>query len=601
MLADESEPVASSVDYGPPPFDDADADIIIRSSDLSDFRVLKFYVEKTSPVLKSMILGCILDPDATATDGLPVLTLPETRDTLSCLLSTVLPVPLCIPDTLDRMLAVLAAAQKYEMPLSSELVRKRVPLANFTTDMDLKATFRAYLVAWGYKLRPETMALARMTLSEVITVDSLGEDLCRASGPALSALEECRALCAAALEQGLLKFQASPSHRTGSILWHTNFAFMTPCTRQTEEGIPVWFIQFLANTGRYPGAVRTLNEDAFFRAWTEHVQPLRAGLGPRGWAPGARGSGSRQDTARTTICHSCASMSLAKLHENWSIVESYLAESLERVESRVSFDDDPAPALVGAEDHEALPTPTSPDVILQSRNGKDFYAHRAILSASSPIFQSLFTLPTPRKTPSTIDTPGNTARQHEPDLPVVTLSEDSVVLHALLTWIYPITSIMPTSFDQAALILSCMQKYEMDSSITLLRRYLSTTMSPPHHDLIHAGNALSAYALATSYRLADEARIAAKLTLPSILDWQLWRFTTDLPLLSGPALYALSAFHKRCRRFVLDALTLAEDGRTPSAAIWQSQKCAAGGPPPDWWSYSPRKPSHRPYVHIASI
>jgi len=47
-------------------------------------------------------------------------------------------------------------------------------------------------------------------------------------------------------------------------------------------------------------------------------------------------------------------------------------------------------------------------------------------------------------------------------LPVVRLSEDAEVLNCLLTMLYPITSMIPNSYDKTLMLLAASQKYDMD-------------------------------------------------------------------------------------------------------------------------------------------
>ncbi|KAI0044363.1 hypothetical protein FA95DRAFT_1464657, partial [Auriscalpium vulgare] len=111
-------------------FDDADADLILRSSDLTDFRVLKAILIRASPVLKAM-LSPSHPPTSQFTpninsrtstlklelqsEGPPILSMPEDAETLASLLSLALPVQSAIPETPQRIVHLLDVAQKYEM------------------------------------------------------------------------------------------------------------------------------------------------------------------------------------------------------------------------------------------------------------------------------------------------------------------------------------------------------------------------------------------------------------------------------------------------------------------------------------------------------
>jgi hypothetical protein len=99
---------------------DPDADIILRSCDLQDFRVLKLDIIRSSPVLGDLILrSSTIDSSDSSTsaraEGLPCIQLPENGDILSSLLTFVLPVPPILPPTTEQTMELLSVAQKYEM------------------------------------------------------------------------------------------------------------------------------------------------------------------------------------------------------------------------------------------------------------------------------------------------------------------------------------------------------------------------------------------------------------------------------------------------------------------------------------------------------
>lgn len=128
------------VDFGPP-FDNSDADIILRSGVTSvlapgstgnrvvatDFFVHKLFLVKASSVFKSLLsstsqafgqqnaedLKYGIKRDSRGT--LPVLCLSEHRDTIHCLLTAIYPVDIVYPQMLEAI-ETFAAACKYGMP-----------------------------------------------------------------------------------------------------------------------------------------------------------------------------------------------------------------------------------------------------------------------------------------------------------------------------------------------------------------------------------------------------------------------------------------------------------------------------------------------------
>lgn len=96
-------------------FDDPDADIILRSCDHREFRVLKLDVTRVSPVLREAIQSSLSSPTASTTPSLPSVQLSDSSVTLSGLLSLILHMPFVLPSTIEQTMLLLSAAQKYQM------------------------------------------------------------------------------------------------------------------------------------------------------------------------------------------------------------------------------------------------------------------------------------------------------------------------------------------------------------------------------------------------------------------------------------------------------------------------------------------------------
>jgi len=132
-ISDESSPLPNSDESSPPPnsdefleklrIEDPDADVILCSCDHQEFRVLKLYIIKVSPVLRDLIQSASSSHDANTTTSLPSIQLSDTGVTLSSLLTFVLPVPPVIPSTIEETMTLLSAAQKYQMDLVLSHIR----------------------------------------------------------------------------------------------------------------------------------------------------------------------------------------------------------------------------------------------------------------------------------------------------------------------------------------------------------------------------------------------------------------------------------------------------------------------------------------------
>ncbi|KAH9958133.1 hypothetical protein BC827DRAFT_1112721, partial [Russula dissimulans] len=135
-----------------------DADIILESSDLIHFRVHKLVLVTSSPFFRDMFSL----PQPTF-DGLPLVNLSEDADVLNSLVSMLYPVPPDIPDSNDSILALLAAAQKYDMVTVQSSIRAEISYRKLLSPTGAEA-FRSYAIACSKRLMPEMEAMARLTL-----------------------------------------------------------------------------------------------------------------------------------------------------------------------------------------------------------------------------------------------------------------------------------------------------------------------------------------------------------------------------------------------------------------------------------------------------
>ena len=160
-----------------------DANIIVRSSDKAYFRVDKSVLAMSSPFFKDL-LSLPQPPDAENVDGLPVVTLPEDAGLLNSLISLLYPITPVIPDSYQKVFALLAVCQKYEMDSVQSVIRAMIKAG--TIPAPVKADgFSAYAIASGLGLVPEAEDAARLTLDQPMTFESLGEELRLFKGRAL--------------------------------------------------------------------------------------------------------------------------------------------------------------------------------------------------------------------------------------------------------------------------------------------------------------------------------------------------------------------------------------------------------------------------------
>lgn len=188
------------VDFGSP-FDDSDADLILRSSDLVDFLVYRIILAKASPVFRTMLSipqpalsssSTISNAHLTLTQHKPpVVQLSEDSQVLRFLLSSILPIREIFPESVEDGLSVAAAAQKYDcecaIQRANALLSERI-----TTDNCI----RAYGTSHRLRLREPMVLSARLSLDRSIAIYDLGDDLRYLTGTALLDLAAYRKACA---------------------------------------------------------------------------------------------------------------------------------------------------------------------------------------------------------------------------------------------------------------------------------------------------------------------------------------------------------------------------------------------------------------------
>jgi hypothetical protein len=93
------------------PFHVPDANIVIRSSDLVNFRVHNSVLAMASPIFKDT-LSLPQPSDGEIVDGLPMIRISEDSELLNCLVSILYPVPTVIPNSYEKVLHLLSTCQR---------------------------------------------------------------------------------------------------------------------------------------------------------------------------------------------------------------------------------------------------------------------------------------------------------------------------------------------------------------------------------------------------------------------------------------------------------------------------------------------------------
>ena len=185
------------------------------------------------------------------------------------------------------------------------------------------------------------------------------------------------------------------------------------------------------------------------------------------------------------------------------------------------------------------------DIVLQSCDSHNFRLPKLYIVICSPILRDLI-----QSASDTAD--ALNGEEQEPPLPVVKLPESKATLYSLLTFIFPVTSVLPHTAEKIMELLAVAKKYQMDPVMSLIRNAISR--QDPH--FIRPENAFQIFFLAQENELDEEAVQAARLTLALrfLKTIEGLEDVLDLPGITGASLYDLWKYHERVRTDLKSAL-----------------------------------------------
>ena len=196
-------------------FDFPGSDFVLRSCDSHNFRVSKLYIANSSPVLRALMktvsnTGTSDVANDEEPEPLPIVELPENGVTLHSLLTLIFPVVPTLPSTLEKIMELLAVAQKYQMDsvlshIRGIIARKDPPFIRPET------AFRIYFLARQHELHEEAVQSARVTLRLPMVIEDLGDklEISDMTGTYLHDLWKYHERIRADLKSGLPVFQRS--------------------------------------------------------------------------------------------------------------------------------------------------------------------------------------------------------------------------------------------------------------------------------------------------------------------------------------------------------------------------------------------------------
>ncbi|KAI9441080.1 hypothetical protein BJY52DRAFT_1320684 [Lactarius psammicola] len=180
----------SSSTFGPP-FDHADANTILRSSDRVDFPVFRDILSTSSPFFKSMF--SLPQPDASILEKRPVIDMTENSKTIAVLLTFIYPVVSVAtePESLDDLIDAFVAAKKYDMAVVSHRLVQKFAESNIVRDNPIVA----FCAAYSHELGDAARVAAKASLKHRMNLDNIGDMLQHTNGPAFHRLYKFHRAC----------------------------------------------------------------------------------------------------------------------------------------------------------------------------------------------------------------------------------------------------------------------------------------------------------------------------------------------------------------------------------------------------------------------
>ena len=179
------------------------------------------------------------------------------------------------------------------------------------------------------------------------------------------------------------------------------------------------------------------------------------------------------------------------------------------------------------------------DVILRSQDSYHFRVPKIYIENSSPILGELI-----RKV---VNTSG--AANALASLPVVQLPKRGEIIHCILTFIFPVIPLLPSTPEEAMELLSEAQAYQMGPVLSQIRDRIARHYPQP----THLEPVLRIYSLAQKYRLRPEALQSARAILKYPITIE--EFDDKLDIMPGTSLYELWKYYEGVRAILVSDLT----------------------------------------------
>ena len=309
--ATESSPFRPVISHETLRFDYPDADLILRSPDSYEFRVLKTYIVHSSPMLEEKVLifpNPQPEPTPTtpavedsSTNGLCIVELPIEGAILFSLLTYIFPVPPVLPSAVEHVMELLTVAQMYKMDVVLTHIRNHI--AQRDPPLIRKETaFFIYSFSMTHNLRPEALQAAECTLSFAsLAIDDLFKENVLDTMPIafLPGFWKYHQRVQSNLSLGLKEFETSNA-----------LTVLGESSCESFTGIPLWVKEYIS-TIEIGRVTAFLDITDFHMALAEHTQT---------------GQADNQGSFRG--CASCSNIPRESIREIWRALTAAVRGSI---------------------------------------------------------------------------------------------------------------------------------------------------------------------------------------------------------------------------------------------------------------------------------
>ncbi|KAG1907956.1 uncharacterized protein F5891DRAFT_1135784 [Suillus fuscotomentosus] len=173
------------------------------------------------------------------------------------------------------------------------------------------------------------------------------------------------------------------------------------------------------------------------------------------------------------------------------------------------------------------------DIILRSADNVDFHFHKLLLSLASSFFSNMFSLPQP-------DSLDDAADRTKDGLPIIPVTENSVILQKLLSFCSPVYDTDVPALENLDIVMSVLDaadKYDMKRVGIFIVRMITAPRFLEKEPM-------RVFAIACRYRSEAETLVAARY----MLRFAVWEpaYVSELDFISGSDFQRLVKYHTNC-------------------------------------------------------